>query len=99
MNKIQVGLFHREKNKMCCTSFVRLPNDGDLIWLNRSCFKVEKIVHTYMANNSQDELYWFGPCIFLIDVCDEEFKRYNINDVDAKYDRNDDITYFTGESS
>lgn len=103
--KIQVALFHRKRNKMTVTDFVRLPNEGDLIWLNFRCFKVEKIVHSYTQNEQTTDPnnkymllapYWTEAEIFIDDVPPEEARKYWVGDK-HDWDRDDFIGHMSRE--
>lgn len=88
--KVQVGLFHREKNKMTVTKLIRVPQEGDLIWFNFTCYKVEKVVHFYTQNEHQadSDPNWYEPHIFLSDVSPEEAALYWVGDK-HDWDRDD----------
>jgi hypothetical protein len=78
---------------MCVTHFIHLRHEGDLVWLNNECFKVERIVHTYTASTNQDKPNSFPPEIWLTDASSQDRKRYPVLEP-HDWNRDDSIEEF-----
>ena len=97
IKKITVVLLHREREKVACVQLPTMPQKGELIWLNRRCYEVEKIVYSYIQNESgTDAPDWFPPHIYLVDISEEEAKKYDVVNVED-WDRNDWIGHLGGK--
>ena len=91
--KIWVSFVHRDRNRVSPFQIERLPNEGDLIWLNFSCFEVDKIVHSYIQNGGFPNCDPANPsphniCIFIKDISLDDAIYYECSDI-YKYELNE----------
>lgn len=86
--KNNVLLVHREKNKIAGINLTNIPRKGDLIWLNFTCYKVDKVVHFVTSNRTNDEDHPRCPYIYISDILPEEAVDYWMASPDD-FDRED----------
>lgn len=92
----KIMVFHKDKEKTTIIETDVIPQKGDIVWLNTSCYEVEKVVHFWMQGHSDTE-----PCgnnyvrVFIKDASREDSLRYYTFDTKYHFDCVDNLSEFS----
>lgn len=81
---MKIILVNQVTKKLIRTNFKKLPRQNDLIWLNKTCFQVDKIVHSYASfPDANCKISCFEPVVFLNPIADAQAQQYNTDDING----------------
>ena len=84
-----VQLFNLDDKVMFYTQLLHKPVEGEFISVNDNFFKVEKVVHSYRVNPSDDYKYSFYLNVFIRNVSEDESALYSQDNGEYMISAND----------